>query len=132
MRATILLSAAAITFAAAPASAQDATAAQPLNLEDVQREVVRALPATQRFYGMPDLRFGFMVDTDGRIRTCMALPVNGEDGARGQDLCATLIETARFAPARNADGQAVEGVFIASFDGVRGINASQFAGVPII
>ena len=132
MRSTMPMITAAALLAASPAVAHAETAATPLNADSWQQAIERALPEAQRFYGLPDLRFGFLVDTGGSVRTCMALPLDGETGARGQELCDALIAAARFRPATSSEGQPVESVFIARFTGSRAVNATDFAGVPIL
>ncbi|RJY09283.1 hypothetical protein D6201_07870 [Aurantiacibacter aquimixticola] len=125
-------------FLTAPAAAQDlvepAQSAQPLNADAWQRAVSRELPAIQRFRGLPELRFGFLVDTAGNVRTCLALPTEVDTRARGQALCGALIEHARFQPALDDEGNAVESVFVANFAATAPVTATSadLAGVPIL
>ncbi len=111
-----------------PEPAQEAV---PLNSAQLQRAVTRQLPATQRFHGLPEMRFGFLVDASGSVRSCLALPVAEDEPARGQKLCDGFIEDARFRPAVDEQGNAIDSVFIARFEETRPVVAADFAGVPV-
>ena len=80
------------------------------------------------------MRFGLVVTRDGSVRSCMALPVDAEQAARGeargQRLCERFIEHARFTPARDADGGAIDSVYIADFGASRPLVAAQHQGAP--
>ncbi|WP_165853519.1 hypothetical protein [Aurantiacibacter aquimixticola] len=54
--------------------------------------------------------------------------------ARGQALCGALIEHARFQPALDDEGNAVESVFVANFAATAPVTATSadLAGVPIL
>lgn len=119
------------TPAAAQTFAEPAQMAQPVNPAEWQREVARDFPAIQRFEGVPELRFGFVVDREGRVRTCMALAAVGAAQGPGQALCPAFIEHAEFAPARDAEGQAIDSVFILRFEPTRPVVVIDYAGLPI-
>lgn len=139
---TILAPAAGMICAAAflgsPASAQNlpepAIQAQPLDSGVWQQQIANDIPGFARFQGLAPMRFGLVVTTDGSVRSCMALPVGAEQAARGeargQDLCESFIEHARFAPARDADGVAIDSVYIADFGASRPLVAAQHQGAP--
>lgn len=65
----------------------------------------------------------------------MALPVTREQRergeARGQALCESLVEHARFIPALGEDGQPIDSVYIADFGGARPLVAADYAGVRV-
>lgn len=104
--------------------------AEPIEVAEWQNRVARDIPGIVRFEGLPELRFGFLVDTSGRVRTCLALPLEGETYARGQNLCPAFEEHARFRPALDTDGNPVESVFVAHFGNTRPSVAIDHAGVP--
>ncbi|APE29464.1 hypothetical protein [Aurantiacibacter gangjinensis] len=122
------------TAGQAQTASEEVQSAQPLNSDEWQREIARDVPSLQRFYGLPELRFGLLVDTAGNVRTCLALPLEGEAEARGQALCPSLAEHARFEPARDGNGNPVESVFVAHFAASESTNVTNadLAGVPVL
>ncbi len=123
-------------MAAAQTLPEPAQGAQPIDAEQWQRQIARDIPGHVRFEGLPPMRFGFLVTSTGSVRSCMALPVTADQEergvARGQDLCEGFIEHARFQPARDADGEAIDSVYIADFGATRPVVAADYAGVPVI
>lgn len=121
-----------------PASAQNlpepAVEAQPIEAGVWQQQIANDIPGYLRFQGLPPLRFGLLVTRSGTVRSCMALPVgegqqaSGE--ARGQELCESFVEHARFVPARDAEGTAIDSVYIADFGASRPLVAAHYAGMP--
>ncbi|GGD58975.1 hypothetical protein GRI62_01025 [Erythrobacter arachoides] len=93
--------------------------------------MTRALPADQRFRGLPELRFGLVVGTRGEVRACLPLPADERQPIVAQDLCRALVGIARFTPAADAAGQPIDSVFVAQFAAIRPTVAADFAGVPI-
>ncbi|RIV82702.1 hypothetical protein [Aurantiacibacter zhengii] len=126
-------------FPSLPAAAQNlpepAIEAQPLEAGLWQQQIANDIPGHLRFRGLPPLRYGLLVTSSGTVRSCMALPVTEEqadsDEARGQDLCESFIEHARFAPARDAAGAPIDSVYIADFGTSRPLVAAHYQGEPI-
>lgn len=120
------------SVAAAQTLPEPAQQARPIEAEQWQRQIARDIPGYVSFEGLPAMRFGLVVTSSGSVRSCMALPVTADQEergvARGQELCESFIEHARFSPALDAAGEPVDSVFIADFGATRPIVAAHHAG----
>tara|TARA_B100000678_G_scaffold34429_2_gene25262 strand:+ start:1034 stop:1459 length:426 start_codon:yes stop_codon:yes gene_type:complete len=134
-RASALFASASLVLSASPSTAQDAslepavmlepaTQAVPVNVNRWKRQIARDFPSLQRFYGLPEMRLGLIVDARGAVTSCAALPLDKGSAAKGQSLCALIVKHARFEPARDAEGNAVRSLFVAQFGKSRAVNAT--------
>ena len=132
MRMACLLIASALLASPATASESDsadavlaepAKGATPVDVQQWQRRIVREINPLRRFVGLPEMRLGLVVDTDGAVTSCKALPLEEGGAAKGQGLCPLMIEHARFQPALDEAGNPVASIFIARFGKSRPTNA---------
>lgn len=136
MRLETGLIALSIALLAAPAVAQDegdvrvepmtpAIEAEWQNPAEVQRVFVRETAGFSRFEARPAMKIGLMIEADGTVGECLPLALEQGGPAYGKELCPSIFEHARFAPARDAAGNAVRSVYVAYFEAYRPGSAAQ-------
>ncbi len=126
MRRITASAATAFILAASPAIAQDAPVerspllepaqmAEPVDAQIWQQRIANDIPGMVAFQGLPEMRLGLMVEADGSVTECRAVPVQQGGPSVGQAICPLVIEHARFSPALDAEGNATRSVYFVRF-----------------
>ncbi len=99
--------------------------AELINTVEVARGLRDELGELSPFRSRPAIRIGLMVEADGKVTECLAVPTEGSSLAYGQELCPSLSKIAKFMPAKDSDGNSIRSIFFAKLDGYRPGSAAE-------